>query len=321
MPFAPASGFPMGTSVGCGPGCTAVCGSCRHFGGSPTEWPRPTAPNRGWGLCPPRKRGGCGGGRVQRVLANVALGAPPWLRKGAPAARACRGSLRAPAAQRPAAWCTNKDLRHVRTWQVGGITQRKVGARWHTVGTKLARSWRAPTQDLARANSSVGARQVMSWRAPSRELARQLLIWRAPTPLLARAKSEVGAPTYYLARAKACSFPRPLAALTPLALFRPPGLGVQQVGNRMLVQQALQLREGGLFDPHVDGHMALGAECRVQLNCRGLQIQHMVGVGATLCPPPPQLHAPAPWRTGAAATLPSAFPSPSPAAPTRRARQ
>ena len=41
-----------------------------------------------------------------------------------------------------------------------------------------------------------------------------------------------------------------------------------------------------LFDPHVDGHMMLGAECRVQLNRRGLQVQHMVGVGSTLCPPP-----------------------------------
>ena len=85
---------------------------------------------------------------------------------------ACRGSSRAPAAQRPAAWCTNKNLRHVRTWQAGWIIQRKVGARWHTVGTQLARSWRAPTQDLARANSSAGARQVLSWRAPSPELAR-----------------------------------------------------------------------------------------------------------------------------------------------------
>ena len=33
--------------------------------------------------------------------------------------------------------------------------------------------------------------------------------------------------------------------------------------------------------------MALGAECRVQLNRRGLQLKHMVGVGAALCPPPP----------------------------------
>ena len=117
--------------------------------------------------------------------------------------RACRGSLRAPAAQRPAAWCTHKDLRHVRTWQAGWITQRNVGARWHTDGTQSARRWRAPTQDLARANSSVGARQVLSWRASSGKLARQLPIWRAPTPLLARAKSGVGAPTYHLARAKA----------------------------------------------------------------------------------------------------------------------
>ena len=56
----------------------------------------------------------------------------------------------------------------------------------------------------------------------------------------------------------------------------------------MLVQHALQLREGGLFDPHVDGRMALGAECRVQLHRRRLQVQHMlhlVGVGTTLCPP------------------------------------
>ena len=40
-----------------------------------------------------------------------------------------------------------------------------------TVGTQLARSWRARTQDLARANSSVGARQVLSWRAPTRQFA------------------------------------------------------------------------------------------------------------------------------------------------------
>ena len=203
MPFAPASGFSMGTSIGCVPGCTAVCGSCRHFCGSPTKWPRPTAPNRGWGVCAPRKRGECGGGRVGRVLANVAPKSAPRLREGAPASRACRSSLRAPAAQRAATWCTNKDLRHVRTWQAGWIIQRNVGARWHTDGTQLARSWRAPTQDLARANSSVGARQILSWRAPSGKLARQLPIWRAPTPLLAHAKSGVGAPTYHLARAKA----------------------------------------------------------------------------------------------------------------------
>ena len=36
--------------------------------------------------------------------------------------------------------------------------------------------------------------------------------------------------------------------------------------------------------------MALGAECRVQLTRRGLQVQHMVGVGATLCPPPNCTH-------------------------------
>ena len=83
----------------------------------------------------------------------------PTTSRGAPAARACCGSWRAPAAQSSAAWCTNKDLRHVRTWQA-------VDARWHKVGTQLARSWRAPTQDLARDNSSVGARQVLSWRAP-----------------------------------------------------------------------------------------------------------------------------------------------------------
>ena len=53
MPFAPASGFPMGTSIGCGPGCTAVCGSCRHLCGSPTEWPRPTAPIGGGGFALP----------------------------------------------------------------------------------------------------------------------------------------------------------------------------------------------------------------------------------------------------------------------------
>ena len=99
---------------------------------------------------------------------------------------------------------------------------------WHAVGARQLR-------DLAGANSSVGARQVLSWRAQSRELARQLLIWRAPTTLLAHAKSEVGAPTYHLACAKCCSFPRPLAALTPLALFRPPALGVKQVRNRVLV--------------------------------------------------------------------------------------
>ena len=111
----------MGTFIGCVPGCTAVCGSCRHFCSSPTEWPRPTAPNRGWGVCSARKRGGCGGGRVSRVLPNVAPKSPPRLREGVPAARACRGSLRAPAAPRAAAWCTNKDLRHVRTWQAGWI--------------------------------------------------------------------------------------------------------------------------------------------------------------------------------------------------------
>ena len=66
----------------------------------------------------------------------------------------------------------------------------------------MAGSWRAPIQDLARANSSVGARQVLSWRAPSGKLARQLPIWRAPTPLLAHAKSGFGAPTYHLERAK-----------------------------------------------------------------------------------------------------------------------
>ena len=152
--------------------------------------------------------------------------------------------------------------------------QRNVVARSHTDGTQLAGSWRAPTQDLARANSSVGARQVLSWCAPSGKLARQLPIWRAPKPC----------------PASACSFLRPLAALTltPLALFRPPALGVKQVRNRVLVQQALHLREGGLFDPHVDGHMALGAECRVQLHRRRLQVQHMlpmVGIGTTLCPP------------------------------------
>ena len=127
---------------------------------------------------------------------------PPRLGEGVPAARACRGSLRAPAAQSAAAWCTNKDLRHVRTWQAGWIMQRNVIARLHTDGTQLAGSWRAPIQDLARANSSVGARQVLSWRAPSGKLARQLPIRRAPTPLLAHAKSGFGAPHYHLARAK-----------------------------------------------------------------------------------------------------------------------
>ena len=202
MPFAPASGFPLGTSIGCVPGCTAVCGSCRHFCGSPTEWPRPTAPNRGWGVSSPRKRGGCGGGRARRVLPNVAPKFLPRLREGVPAARACRGSLRVPAAQRAGEWCTNKDLQHVRRWQAGWIIQRNVVARSHTDGTQLARGWRAPNRGLARANSSVGARQVLSWRAPSGKLARQLLIWRAPTPLLAHAKSGFGAPTYHLARAK-----------------------------------------------------------------------------------------------------------------------
>ena len=100
------------------------------------------------------------------------------------------------------AWCTNKDLRHVRTWQAGWIMQRNVVARSHKDGTQLAGSWRAPIQDLARANSSVGARQVLSWRAPSGKLARQLPIWRAPTPLLAPANPGFGAPTYHLARAK-----------------------------------------------------------------------------------------------------------------------
>ena len=145
MPFARASGFPMGTSIGCGPGCTAVCGSCRHFCGSPTKWPRPTAPNRGKGVCAPRKQGGCGGGRVSRVLADVAPGSPPRLREGAPAARTCRGSSMVPGAQRPAAWCTNKDLRHVGTWQAGWIIPGRVGAHWRTLCTQLARSWRAPT--------------------------------------------------------------------------------------------------------------------------------------------------------------------------------
>ena len=65
--------------------------------------------------------------------------------------------------------------------------------------------------------------------------------------------------------------------------------------------------------------MALGAQCRVQLTHRGLQVQHIIGVGATLCPPTPQLHARAPWQTAAAATPPSAFPTPSPATPKRRA--
>ena len=85
--------------------------------------------------------------------------------------------------------------------------QRNVVARSHTDGTQLAGSWRAPIQDLARANSSVGARQVLSWRAPSGKLARQLPIWRAPTPLLAHAKSGLGAPTYHLARAKTMPVP------------------------------------------------------------------------------------------------------------------
>ena len=130
-----------------------------------------------------------------------------------------------------------------------------------------------------RANFPFGARQLPCWRTPNQDLARQLTTWRAPKPC----------------PASACSFLRPLAALTltPLALFRPPALGVKQVRNRLLVQQALQLREGGLFDPHVDGHMALGAECRVQLHRRRLQVQHMlplVGVGTTLCPPPNCTH-------------------------------
>ena len=167
--------------------------------------------------------------------------------------------------------------------------------RWHTVGTQLAR-----------ANFSFGARHLPYWRTPNQDMARQLTTWRTPKPCLARA----------------CSFLRPLAALTltPLALFRPPALGVKQVRNQVLVQQALQLREGGLFDPHVDGHMALGAESRVQLHRRHLQVQHMVGVGTTLSPPPP-LHAPAPWRSPAAANPPSAFPTPSPAAATRPAHR
>ena len=127
-----------------------------------------------------------------------------------------------------------------------------------------------------RANFPFGACQLPCWRTPNQELARQLTTWRAPKPC----------------PSSACSFPRPLAAptLTPLDLFHPPALGVKQVRNRVLVQQALQLRKGGLFDPHVDGHMALGAECRVQLHRCRLQVQHMLpmgGVGTTLCPPPP----------------------------------
>ena len=115
---------------------------------------------------------------------------------------------REPAAQGPAAWCTNKDLRHVRTWHAGWIIQRKVGARWHTVGTQLARSWRAPTQDLARANSSVGARQVVSWRAPTSHLARakppvgarQIRSWRANLPLGARQNHAKPVPAHFLDR-------------------------------------------------------------------------------------------------------------------------
>ena len=52
-----------------------------------------------------------------------------------------RRSLRAPSAQRAAAWCTNKDLRHVTTWQAGWIIQRNVVARSHTDGTKGSRVW------------------------------------------------------------------------------------------------------------------------------------------------------------------------------------
>ena len=102
---------------------------------------------------------------------------------------------------------------------------------WHAVGARQLGIWRAPTRQLARAKSSVGARQVVSWganfsfgarqlpcwRTPNQDLARQLTTWRAPKPC----------------PANACSFLRPLAALTltPLALFRPPALGVKQVGG------------------------------------------------------------------------------------------
>ena len=101
----------------------------------------------------------------------------------------------------PNRWSIHRWAHRV-TWQAGWIMQRNVVARSHTDGTQLAGSWRAPTQDLARANSSVGARQVLSWLAPSSKLARQFPIWRAPTPLLAHTKSEFGARTYHLARAK-----------------------------------------------------------------------------------------------------------------------
>ena len=97
------------------------------------------------------------------------------------------------------AWCTNKDLRHVRTWQAGWIIMQRNATercctfahRWHTVG-----------RQLARANSGFGARQLVSWRAPSPELARAKWQVGAPTSHLARAKSGFGAPTYHLARAK-----------------------------------------------------------------------------------------------------------------------
>ena len=95
-----------------------------------------------------------------RVLPNVAPGSPPKPREGAPAARACRGSSMAPAAQGPAAWCTNKDLRHVRTWQAVGTYNGRlthVGTqmahRWHELGALQLRTWRAPARQLARAKS------------------------------------------------------------------------------------------------------------------------------------------------------------------------
>ena len=124
-----------------------------------------------------------------------------------------------------------------------------------------------------RANFPFGARQLPCWRTPNQDLARQLTTWRAPKPC----------------PASACSFLRPLAALTltPLALFRPPALGVKQVRNRVLVQQALQLREGGLFDPHVDGHMALSAECNsTAAACRYSTCCPWSGSALPSAPPP-----------------------------------
>ena len=57
----------------------------------------------------------------------------------------------------------------------------------------LAHSWHTVGAPLARANSGLGARQLVSSRAPSPELARANSRVGAPTSHLARANSPVGA--------------------------------------------------------------------------------------------------------------------------------